>query len=477
MTFRDVISSVNSFIWGPVMLFLLVGTGIFLTIRLKFLPWRNLGFALRSVFHRSEKTSSSKDGDISSFQSLMTALAATIGTGNIVGVATAMVLGGPGALFWMWISAIFGLSTKYAESTLAVKFRRRNASGEMSGGPMYVLRDGLKNKKIGKILAFFFAVFTVLASFGIGNMTQANSISEALNTAFEVPAWITGLITAGLSLVVLLGGVKTIGKVCGFIVPVMAIFYFVAGIIVIILNIQNLPAGISQIFSLAFNPNDAASTGQAILGGVSGSIIANAMRYGVARGVFSNEAGLGSAPIAAAAARTDHPARQGYINMTGTFFDTIVICTVTGLVIASSGVLGTKDANGVLLEGANLTIYAFHTSLHSAGSWIVSIGTALFAFSTILGWEYYGEKSLEYLVRSPRVIVCYRLLFCLITFVGATTALQDVWNLSDAMNGLMAIPNLICLLIMSGVVAKETNSFQKIIYREKNAARKHTGPS
>lgn len=456
MGLNEIIKAVNDFVWGPVMLVLLVGTGVFLTLRLGFLPWRNLGHALKSVFSR-EKTAAGGEGDISAFQSLMTALAATIGTGNIVGVATAMVLGGPGALVWMWVSALFGLSTKYAESVLAVKYRVKTKSGEMAGGPMYALRDGFPIRWIGAVLAFLFALFAVLASFGIGNLTQANSISDAVGSTFGVPTWVTGLVLAALVGVVLVGGIQSIGKVCGVIVPVMAVFYFVAGIAVIALNAGNLPQGLAEIVRMAFSPT-------AVAGGVGGTITAtvlSSMRWGVARGVFSNEAGLGSAPIAAAAAKTDHPSRQGYINMTGTFFDTLVVCSVTGLAIASSGVLGTVGADGKLLDGVNLTIAAFRTALGSAGGMIVTVGIALFAFSTILGWEYYGEKSLEYLVHSRAANYLYRVLFSLVTFVGATTSLEVVWNFSDTMNGLMSIPNLICLLVLSGVVARECRDYQE----------------
>ncbi len=461
--FEDILHSVNNFVWGPVMLVLLVGTGVFLTIRLKFLPWRNLGYALKSVFKKPEETQEQNEGDITPFQSLMTALAATIGTGNIVGVATAMVLGGPGAIVWMWISALFGLSTKYAESLLAVKYRETNQDGEMAGGPMYVLKNAFPIPALGKILAVAFAFFAVMASFGIGNMTQGNSISEALNTTFGVPNVVTGVLLTVLALIVLLGGIKSIGKVCEKIVPFMAVLYFVCGIIVIIINAKNLPAGISEIFSMAFSM-------KAVSGGVGGTIIASmlsAMRWGVARGVFSNEAGLGSAPIAAAAAKTDLPSRQGYINMTGTFFDTIVVCTVTGLVVACSGQLGV-EVNGELLTGASLTIASFQAALGTFGGWMVSIGIMLFAFSTILGWEYYGEKSLEFLVGSTKANKPYRLFFSLIAFIGATQTLSIVWDFSDTMNGLMAIPNLICLLAMSGVVAKDCFAYQDVIQKERS---------
>jgi len=468
MNFSEIIAAVNNFVWGPVMLALLMGTGIFLTIRLKFLPWRNLGYALKSVFTKQDRSKKESSGDISPFQSLMTALAATIGTGNIVGVATAMVLGGPGALVWMWISALFGLSTKYGESVLAVKYRETNSKGEMAGGPMYAMKNGFKNKTIGSILAVLFSAFAVVASFGIGNMTQANSISGAVLGTFGIPTWITGAVITILAIVVLLGGIKSIGRVCGIFVPFMAVFYFVAGILVIIINFANLPAGLAQIFTMAFSP-------MAVAGGVGGTVIASmltAMRWGVARGVFSNEAGLGSAPIAAAAAKTDHPSRQGYINMTGTFFDTLVVCSITGLVIASSGVLGTMTEAGKLLSGADLTIAAFESALGPIGAYIVTIGIMLFAFSTILGWEYYGEKSLEYLIKAPIAVTIYRLFYSLVAFVGATTALQIVWDFSDTMNGLMAIPNLISLLVLSNVIAKECFDYEEKIIKPERELRK-----
>ncbi len=463
--FSSILSEVNSFVWGPVMLVLLVGTGIFLMIRLKFRPLRNLGYAIKQVFSKSSIKGGKDAGDISPFQSLMTALAATIGTGNIVGVATAMAIGGPGALFWMWVSAIFGLATKYAESLLAVHYRIKNKEGEMAGGPMFAIKQGFKVKWLGTILAAAFAVFAVIASFGIGNLTQANSVSEAVFDTFSVPTWITGLIMTIFTGIVILGGIKSIGKVSSKIVPFMAVFYAAGAIITIIVNAQNLPNGIVQIFQGAFST-------EAVGGGVVGFVFATAMRYGVARGVFSNEAGLGSAPIAAAAAKTDHEARQGYINMTGTFFDTIIICTLTGLAIASSGILGTIDPNtGNAITGATLTIAAFTSGMGVIGGYIVTIGLVLFAFSTILGWSYYGEKSLEYLAPSKIARLIYRLIFIVTVFIGATTTLDIVWDFSDTANGLMAIPNLICLLVLSGVVVKRTMDFdEKFLYKEKRKA-------
>ena len=461
MDFATLMADINNFVWGPVMLALLVGTGIFLTVRLHFLPWRNLVYAIRMIFrHRDEH-----EGDISPFQSLMTALSATVGTGNIVGVATAMVLGGPGALVWMWISAAFGLSTKYAESVLAVKYRETNSVGEMSGGPMYAMKYGIKNKFVGRALAFLFALFVTLASFGIGNMTQANSIAAALSHSYGVPSYVTGAVIMVLALAVLIRGIRSIGKVSSVVVPAMAAFYFVTAGIVIVVNIAAVPAGIVEMFRMAFSFDSVA-------GGVGGSIVASmltSMRWGVARGVFSNEAGLGSAPIAAAAARTDHASRQGYVNMTGTFFDTMIVCMLTGLVICSSGVLGTiNPATGELFSGAELTIAAFSTVFGDYGKLIISISLSLFAFSTILGWEYYGEKALEYLIKKRPVIMAYRILFGLVTFVGATTALEVVWNFSDTMNGLMAIPNLICLLWLNKDIADECFEFQReVVVKEK----------
>ena len=460
MDLSQLLNDVNNFVWGPVMLALLVGTGIFLTVRLKFLPWKNLVYAIKLIVQKKDR----HDGDLSPFQSLMTALSATVGTGNIVGVATAMVLGGPGAIVWMWISAAFGLSTKYGESVLAVKYRETNSVGEMSGGPMYAMKNGIGGT-FGRVMAFLFAFFAVCASFGIGNMTQANSISAAFSASFDIPTWMTGVVLTVCSLSVLMHGVHSIGKVSSVIVPSMAAFYVFVTLIVIIMNFENVPSGWLTMFQMAFST-------EAVAGGVGGSIVATmltAMRWGVARGVFSNEAGLGSAPIAAAAARTDHASRQGYVNMTGTFFDTMIICFLTGTVIASSGMLGAVDVStGKLVSGAELTILAFSTVFGDWARIIVSISLALFAYSTILGWEYYGEKSLEYLVSNRTVIYLYRAVFSCITFIGATQTLDVVWNFADTMNGLMAIPNLLCLLILNKDIADECFHYEaEIVAKEK----------
>lgn len=558
MSFSEIVSVVDDFVWGPVMLVLLVGTGIFLTIRTGFLPWRNLPYALKSTLSKEARTKSRGEGDVSPFSALTTALAATIGTGNIVGVATAMVSGGPGALVWMWISACFGLTSKFSECMLAIKYREVNEKGEMSGGPMYTMKKAFKHKKFGSVLGWLFAFFAVIASFGIGNMTQANSIASALNETFHFPVSIVGIVITVLALLIIVGGIKTISKVSSVVVPLMAIFYVICGLIVIIGNIGNVPSGVATIFSMAFSV-------KAVSGGALGTVVASmmsAMRYGVARGVFSNEAGMGSAAITAAAATTDNPVRQGYINMTGTFWDTIVVCTITGLAIASSGVLGmtaekavgTYEVNGTqmvveadysgetktteydmaidgetvtltakdtalkltpydgdkeniasgvteaaitdgvitgtwqgddknvynfyedgsfkydeLVEGSSLTIQAFKTVLGSAGGWLVAIGITLFAFSTILGWEYHGEKAFEYILGTHKYNMVYRVVFSLIAYIGATQTLDLVWNLSDIANALMAIPNLICLLILSGEIARDMKEFQKVIKEEKAA--------
>lgn len=470
----EAVRAVNEILWGPGMMVLLMGTGLFLTVRLRFLPWKNLWYALRNVFGRAEDGVASgqenkegerkeKAGDISSFQSLMTSLAATLGTGNIVGVSSAMVLGGSGALFWMWVSALLGMATKYAEGVLAVRYRVVNQRGEMAGGPMYALERGLPHRGAGKALAVGFALFTVLASFGIGNMTQSNSIAEAAEGTFGISPKAVGFVVCCLSAFVLMGGIRSIGRVCERLVPAMAGLYFLAALVIIAVHFRELPAGLAEIVRSAFSLKAAA-------GGTGGAAMLLALRWGMARGIFSNEAGLGSAGIAAAAARTDHPARQGYVNMTGNFFDTLVVCTITGLVLACTGVLGITDASGALVTGAELTAAAFADVFGRAGAWMVTAGIALFAFATILGWEYYGEKALEYLVSSRKLCLAYRAVFCLTAYAGAVTAMQAVWDISDFMNGLMMIPNLICILALRGEVERQTFAFEDKV-REKRKRR------
>lgn len=451
----ELLKTVDNFVWGPGMLVLLLGTGIYLMLRMHFLPLRNMGYALRCLFQTEENDR--REGEISALASLTTELAATIGTGNIVGVATAMVMGGPGALVWMILSALIGLSTKFAESMLSVKYRTRNRSGAVTGGPMYTLRSAFPNKKAGNILGMMFALFAVFASFGMGNMAQSNSITAALHESFGISQAKSGLVVTILVIFVILGGIRSISKITLYMVPCMALFYIIGAMAVIIANPDGLAKGIAEIITMAFSP-------KAMAGGVSGAIVASmqdALRLGVSRGVFSNEAGLGAAGISAAAANTASPVRQGYISMTGVFFDTIVICTLTGLALAASGALGMTDENGALLTGAALTIAAFSTVFGELGGGFVSIGISLFAFATIIAWEYQGERAFEFLAQKPRYNIWYRFAYTLITFVGAVCALEPVWSFSDIMNALMAIPNLICILALSGEVCREMRAYEE----------------
>lgn len=460
---NQIVGDIDSFVWEPVMLCLLVGTGIYLTAYLNFRTWRNLPYAMKSVFSREARKTNRGSGDVSPFSALMTALAATIGTGNIVGVATAMFAGGPGALVWMWVSACFGLTTKFSECMLGFKFREVNAKGEMKGGPMFTMKNGFKNKRAGLFMGFLFAMFTVIASFGIGNMTQANSITTAVSATFGFSNEIIGAALTVLTLAVIVGGITSISRVSSLIVPGMAVFYIAAGLLCIALNFENIPHGLYLIFMMAFDP-------AAVEGGVVGTItvsVMNSVRFGVARGCFSNEAGLGSAAISAAASTTDDPARQGYVSMTGTFIDTIIVCTITGLTIASSGVLGTIGPDGKPLTGVVLTMAAFSTHLGTAGNWIVSVGIMLFAYSTILGWEYNGEKAWEYLWGTHTYNIIYRLAFSLVVYVGATQTLDLVWNLSDIANALMAVPNLVSMLVLAPVIKEEVLRFEAVIAKEK----------
>lgn len=453
MFFEKIIHRIDDIVWGPLTLLFLIGTGIYLTIRTGFLPWKNLPYALKITLSRDAR-STKGEGDVSSFSALTTTLAATIGTGNIVGVATAMAVGGPGALIWMLISACFGMSTMFAECMLSVKYREVNENGEMTGGPMYTMKNGLKNKGIGRILGWCFAMFAVLASFGIGNMTQSNSIASALYETFFVPVEDTGIVVTIATILIIVGGIKSISKVSSIVVPVMAIFYMICAMIVIIGNIENVPSGMVKMFASAFSM-------EAVSGGAIGTVTVSmmeAIRYGIARGVFSNEAGMGSSAITAAASSTDSHVKQGYISMTGTFWDTIVVCSVTGLALAASGVLGTAGSDVV---GTALTIQAFETVLGSAGGLFVSIGITLFAFATILGWEYNGEKAFEYIMGTHKLNMVYRILFSYMTFVGSVQSLELVWGLSDIANALMVVPNLICVLMLSDEVVKDAKEFER----------------
>ena len=437
-------------VWGPGLIFLLLGCGCYLMIRLRFLPLKNLFMALKLVF-LPESRKQTGDARVSSFSALTTELAATIGTGNIVGVATAMVLGGPGALFWMLLSGIIGLSTKLVESTLCVRYRVRNPKGEPVGGPMYVLQNAFPYKRVGRILAVLFAIFAVFSSFGMGNMTQGNSIAEALTVTFGVRPAVTGLTLSLLTILVILGGIGTIAKVTEYLVPCMAVFYLFGTGMVIFTHLHNLPAEIMQILWGAFCP-------KALAGGAAGAILA--MRYGVSRGVFSNEAGLGAAGISAAATDTSDAVRQGYISMTGVFIDTIVICSLTGLAIAASGMLGQRDAQGELLNGTALMIAVFSATFGRTGEWMLTISIVLFAFATIIAWEYQGEKAFEYLAGDGHRTGWYRLCYGLVTFLGAVCSLEAVWDFSDICNGLMAVPNLLAVLVLSPGICRDIRKYK-----------------
>ena len=434
-------AAASGYVWGVPLLVLLVGTGILLTVRLRGIQVTMLGHALRETFARSREN---EMGDISHFKALMIALAATIGTGNIIGVATAISVGGPGALFWMWVTAAVGMATKYGEGVLAVKYRVVDENGEMAGGPMYYLERGLGQKWLGVL----FALFGAIASFGIGNMVQANAVSGNLKEALGIDPLLTGVVLAVCTAAVIIGGVKKIGNVAAVMVPVMAVVYVLGCLAILVRFAGEVPAAFALVFSDAF-------TGTAATGGFVGATVMLAIQKGVSRGVFSNESGLGSAPIAAAAAKTNEPCQQALVSMTGTFIDTIIICTMTGLVLIVTGAWHSGT------EVAALTKSAFDIGLPgNAGGFIVSFGIIFFAYSTILGWAYYGEKCMEYLA-GVRAVLPYRLIYSVSVAVGATVKLDLVWNFADVMNGLMAIPNLIGLVGLSGVIVAETNRFLK----------------
>ncbi|MDP3778153.1 sodium:alanine symporter family protein [Methylotenera sp.] len=435
-TIESVIATLSGWVWGPPMLTLLLGTGLYLTILLKGMQFRALPLALKLIFHKDHH----HEGDISHFAALMTALAATVGIGNIVGVATAITLGGPGAVFWMWVTGMLGMATKYAEAVLAIKYREKGPHG-MRGGPMYYLAKGAGLPWLGTM----FAIFTAFAAFGIGNMTQANATAKIFESTFNIAPHITGWVLMILTGLVILGGIRAIGRFTSFLVPFMIIAYVGTSLFVLLMNIEKIPHAFSLIFYHAFNPISAT-------GGFVGATIAAAMRYGIARGVFSNESGLGSAPIAAAAARTNDPVKQALVSMTQTFIDTLVVCTMTALVILTA----TSWTQGV--SAAELTSASMAETLGDTGKMIVAITTALFAYSTLIGWNYYGEKAIEYLF-GPRAIATYRVLFTATVIIGATTSLEFVWNFSDLMNGMMAIPNLIGLLLLAKIVKSETNRY------------------
>lgn len=437
---------IGDVVWGPPMLLLLLGTGILLSIMTAFIVIRKFGYIMVSTLFKMFKKSGHGEGEVSAFQAVSTALAATVGTGNIAGVALAIAVGGPGAVFWMWISAIFGMTTKFSEVILAITYRKKNQDGSFSGGPMYYISRGLGYKW----LAGLFATFAMIASFGIGCMTQSNSIADALKASFNVSPYVVGLVLAGLAAIVILGGIKRIGQVTEKLVPLMALFYIIGALTIIVINYKEIPNAFGMIFKSAF-------TGHAAAGGFAGATMMMALRNGLSRGVFTNEAGLGSAPIAHAAATTDHPVRQGMWGVFEVFMDTLVICTMTALVVLVSG---TWDSG---LQGAALTSAAFDEGF-TGGKYIVSIGLTLFAFSTILGWSYYGEKCTEYIL-GRKFVTPYRVVFICLVFVGAIGGLQSIWAISDTLNGLMAIPNLIGLVLLSGVVVIMVKDFFKDPYK------------
>ena len=442
---EEVLKNIDGIVWGPPLLILLVGTGIYFTFKLNFIQMFKLPLAIKYLFlNDDDKSDNEAKGEVSSFAALCTALSATIGTGNIVGVATAIATGGPGALFWMWVAAFFGMATKYAEGVLAIKYREVDENGEMSGGPMYYIEKGVGNKFLANMFAFFGIAVALL---GIGTFGQVNSISKAALISFNIPIWFTAIIITILVTLVTLGGIKRISNVAEKIVPTMAILYIIGALLVLICNFKAIPSAITLIIKSAFNPS-------AVLGGTTGITISLAIQMGIGRGVFSNEAGLGSAPIAAAAAKTKYPVKQGLISMTGTFIDTIIICTMTGLAIVLTGSFNSG------LEGAAMTTFAFENGLPFAiiGKYIVNIGLIFFAFTTIIGWNYYGERCIQYLI-GIKGIKFYKIIFIALVGIGPFLSLNLVFIIADIVNGLMALPNLIGLIKLRNIVISETNNF------------------
>ncbi len=439
--FEEILKDLSALIWGPVTLVLLLGIGIYLTLGLKLFTWRETIPAIKMLW---QGRASNKQGNITPFQALMTALSATIGTGNIAGVATAIFLGGPGAIFWMWVTALFGMATKYGEAVLAIEYREKDNQNRYVGGPMYYIKNGLQAH--WRWLAWLFAFFGTLASFGIGNMVQANSVADAVNSLFNIPSWQTAIVLTIFSGMVIIGGIGRIADVAAKLVPVMAIAYILCALLVIFSHLTEIPQAFALILNSAF-------TKTAAVGGFTGATVWAAIRFGVARGVFSNEAGLGSAPIAHAAAKTNSPVQQGMIAMLGTFIDTLLICTMTALVIILTGAWTSGET------GAALSTLAFNTGLPEMGGYVIVFGLVIFAFTTILGWSYYGERCAEYLFGS-KVIWPYRLLWLCAIPAGAMGKLATIWVVADVMNGLMALPNLIALALLSPVIFKLTARYR-----------------
>lgn len=451
---QDFLSAASGFVWGPFLLIpLLLLTGLYLTLLLRGLQFRRFRHAFWLALVK-RREADDVQGDVSHYQALTTALAATVGVGNIAGVGTAINLGGPGALFWMWVTGLVGMATKYSEAFLGVKYRRTDANGEQSGGPMFYLTHGIRDRygtngfwgAFGPFLGIFFAIAAAIAAFGIGNMVQSNSVADAVESRFSVPMWLTGLVITVFAGAVIIGGIKRIGQFTSAFVPVMIVFYILGATWVLVANIGALPAALALIFTDAF-------TGTAAVGGFAGAGFLLVLQYGVARGIFSNESGLGTGGIAAAAARSTHPVRQALVSMTQTFIDTLVVVTFTGLTIVVTGVWQTGET------GAPLTAAAFSAGM--PGQWggtIVTLGVIFFAFSTLLGWAYYGERCMDRLI-GAKAITPYRVVFVVLIFVGAITQLELVWTFADVMNGLMALPNLVGLLLLSGLVARESRQF------------------
>lgn len=443
-TLSNLIGTINGIVWGPVMLVLILGVGLFLMLGLRLMPILKLGTGFRLLFaSRNARQGEEKEGEISPFQALMTALSATVGTGNIAGVATAVFLGGPGALFWMWCTALVGMATKFSEAVLAVKYREVDEDGNHVGGPMYYIKNGLGAKWAW--LGTLFAIFGAVAAFGIGNTVQSNSVADVLHANFGISVWVTGITLMVLVGAVLIGGIKRIGHVAGALVPLMAVAYLLAGLTVLAINAEAIPAALDLVFTHAFTPTAAE-------GGFAGAAVWAAIRFGVARGVFSNEAGLGSAPIAHAAAQTKDPVRQGLVAMLGTFIDTIIICSITGLVIITSG----EWTSGA--SGAALTSAAFAQALPGLGNYLVAISLAIFAFTTIIGWSFYGERCVEFLF-GLKAVAPYRVLWIILVPVGAGVSLDFIWLVADTLNAMMALPNLIALALLSPVVFRLTREY------------------
>ena len=439
---NTLVNQLNGIVWGPPMLVLILGTGLFLMLRLKFMPLTKIGAGFKLMW-QGRKKGDAQSGEISPFQALMTCLAATVGTGNIAGVATAIFLGGPGALFWMWCTALVGMATKYCEVVLAVHYREKDKRGEHVGGPMYAIKNGLGKKWLW--LGTAFAIFGGFAGFGIGNMVQVNSMAAALQTTFNVPLWVTGVVTMVFVGMVILGGIKRIGKVAATLVPFMCVAYVLAALGVLIVNVTEIPHAFSLIFSCAFTP-------VAATGGFAGSVVLMSIRYGVARGVFSNEAGLGTAGIAQAAGTTKSAVRSGLIGMLGTFIDTLIVCSATGLAIITSGVW-TSGKSGAALSAA-----AFESAMPGFGGVLLTVALVIFAFTTILGWSYYGEKCWIYLV-GTKAVLPFRVFWVIAVPFGAISQLDFAWLVADTLNGMMAIPNLLSLLLLSPVILKLTREY------------------